>query len=100
MSVKASTFYKLERIYKGIANHRRIQILFYIESHENASLDEIVKITKCNIKTIAEHVRRLVIAGLVNKHYHGKFVRHSLSLYGTKMLEHIKTFSHSLRSVR
>jgi len=95
MAIYASTFHKLERIYKGVSNHRRIQILFYIESHENASLDEIVENTKCNIKTIAEHVRRLVIAGLVNKHYQGKFVRHSLSPYGIKMFKHIKTFSHS-----
>jgi DNA-binding MarR family transcriptional regulator len=86
---------QLERHFKGIANHRRIEILFLIEKNEGITLDQITKRLKCNIKTIAEHTRRLVQAGLVNKKYFKNTVKHSLSPYGLKMIKLIKLFSNS-----
>ena len=83
---------QLERIFKGIANHRRITILLYLDKNPGASLLEISTIFKCSMKTIAEHVRKLIIAGLVNKEYKGGSTQHYPSPYGTKVLNIIKKF--------
>ena len=56
------------------------------------TLDEIVKVMKANYYTIAEHVNRLKSAGLIIKKYQGRFVGHSLSPYGEKMVKILKGF--------
>ncbi len=86
---------QLERHFKGIANHRRIEILFLIAKNEKISLEGIADILKCNIKTTSEHTRKLVQAGLVNKQYKGRMVAHSLSPYGKKFVKFIEIFSNS-----
>ena len=86
---------QLERHFKGIANHRRIDIFLLVSEREGISLEDIAGELKCNFKTISEHARRLVQAGLVNKNYRGRSVAHSLSPYGKKFLKFITTFSHS-----
>lgn len=86
---------KLERHFKGVANHRRIQILLLVAKDPKLSLNDIVESTKGNIKTIAEHTRRLVLAGLVEKQHNGTLVEHSLTPYGKQFIEFIRTFSNS-----
>jgi DNA-binding MarR family transcriptional regulator len=83
---------QLERYFKGVANHRRIEILRLIAKNAGISLERIAEILNCNIKTISEHTRRLAQAGLVNKKYQGRVVSHYLSPYGKKFLDFIKTF--------
>ena len=80
----------MERHLKGMANHYRIEILLHIADNDGATLDDIVTALGANEKTLGEHTRRLSVAGLVNKKYHGKFVEHTLSPYG-------KTFVHFLQ---
>ncbi len=92
---KIKTSKQLERHFKGIANHRRIDILFLVRDFDGIILEEIAEKLKCNFKTISEHTRRLVQAGLLNKKYQGRVVAHSLSPYGQKLIEFIKTFQHS-----
>ncbi len=86
---------QLERHFKGIANHRRIDILFLIKNSDGITLEGISKNLKCNMKTISEHTKRLVQAGLVNKRYFKNTVKHSLTPYGGKMIKIIKLFSNS-----
>ncbi len=86
---------QLERHFKGVANHRRIEILLLVAKNEGISLEGIAEILNCNIKTISEHTRRLVQAGLLNKKYQGRLVIHSLSPYGKRFVQIIKTFQHS-----
>jgi DNA-binding MarR family transcriptional regulator len=93
--VKVKTSKQLERHIKGIANHRRIDILFLVNDSDGITLEQIAGKLKCNIKTISEHTRRLVQAGLMNKKYYGRSVAHNLSPYGQKLLRLIKTFSNS-----
>ena len=83
---------QLERHLKGIANHRRIEILRLVHKSEGIALEDIADTLHCNIKTISEHARRLVQAGLVNKKYEGRIVAHSLSPYGRKVLKFIDAF--------
>ena len=93
--IKTKTSKQLERHFKGIANHRRIDILFLVNDCEGIALETIADKLRCNFKTISEHTRRLVQAGLLNKKYQGRVVAHSLSPYGKKLIELIQTFSHS-----
>jgi len=83
---------QLERHLKGIANHRRIEILRLVEKFEGITLEDIAEKLDGNIKTISEHARRLVQAGLVNKKYVGRSVAHSLSPYGRRIVKFIDEF--------
>lgn len=83
---------KLERIFKGVANHRRIEILTLVEKEPGIALFMIAQKLDCNLKTIAEHTRRLVIAGLVDKKHLGNYVSHELSPYGEKVFVILKSF--------
>lgn len=89
---KRKTSQQLERHFKGIANHRRIDILFLVHKSDGITVDEISERLQCNFKTISEHTRRLTQAGLLNKKYRGREVTHSLSPYGQTILAFIKTF--------
>ena len=83
---------QLERHFKGVANHHRISILRLLEKHEGITLDAITQTLKANFKTMSEHTRKLVHAGLVNKQYKGRAVIHTLSPYGKIFLKFMKTF--------
>jgi predicted transcriptional regulator len=79
---KLKTAKQLERYFKGVANHRRISILLLVLKNPGISLDGISESLDCNFKTISEHTRRLVQAGLLNKNYKGNTVEHRISPYG------------------
>ena len=83
---------QLERHLKGISNHRRIDILRLVNKSDGITLEDIADELDCNIKTISEHTRRLVQAGLVNKKYRGRTVAHSLSPYGQRIVKFIDAF--------
>lgn len=89
------TSYRIERVFKGVANHWRVRILTIIARHDGIFLDDICDKLKCNVKTTSEHTRRLRIAGLINKHHEGSSVGHNLTPYGKKMLKVLKLFSNS-----
>ena len=91
----SKTAKQIERHIKGIANHRRIEILFLVADNSGITLDDIADRLHCNVKTISEHTRRLTLAGLVNKKYQGRSVSHTLSPYGKIFYKFITTFSHS-----
>ena len=83
---------QLERYFKGAANHRRIDIMFMVERNEGITVEEIAKALEANFKTISQHTRSLVHAGLLNKKYRGRQVTHSLSPYGKAFFRFMKTF--------
>jgi len=84
---------KLERHFKGVANHKRIQILLFVARRPGVIQEEIIDELKGNQKTVSEHVRRLVIAGLVEKSYAGRSLEHRLTPYGKIFVEFIRKFS-------
>lgn len=92
---KIKTAKQLERHFKGIANYHRIDILLLISRSRGISVDKISEALECNFKTVSEHTRRLVQAGLVNKNYQGRMVVHTLSPYGEIISKFITTFQHS-----
>lgn len=95
MQKKGKTAKQLERHFKGISNHRRIEILELIAKSNGITLEEIANSLNANLKTTSEHSRRLVQAGLINKKYRGREVAHSLSPYGKIFHKFITIFSHS-----
>lgn len=95
MAKNLKTAKQMERHFKGMANHRRIDILMLLAHSDELALDEIAGRLGCNFKTISEHTRRLAHAGLINKAYKGRFVIHTLSPYGKIFYGFLKTFRHS-----
>ncbi len=83
---------QLERHFKGVANHHRIEILRLLEKNDGLTLDAITQRLDANFKTMSEHTRKLVQAGLVNKKYQGRSVIHTLSPYGKNVITFMKTF--------
>jgi len=83
---------QLERYFKGAANHRRIDILALVDKREGINVEEIANNLKVNLKTVSQHTRSLVQAGLLNKSYNGRRVEHVLSPYGKAFLAFMKTF--------
>jgi DNA-binding transcriptional ArsR family regulator len=83
---------QLERYFKGAANHWRLAILLLVQKREGLTLDEIIHALNANQKTISQHTRVLVQAGLLNKEYVGRQVAHKLSPYGQRFVSFIKTF--------
>lgn len=54
-----------ERIFKGLANHRRLQILRILQNRGPVSLDKVAEICGIQPPTACEHARKLRLAGLV-----------------------------------
>jgi DNA-binding transcriptional ArsR family regulator len=82
---------QLERYFKGAANHRRIAILRTVEKSAGITVEMLADALGANIKTISQHTRSLVQAGLLNKQYRGRQVAHFLSPYGKSFLNFMKT---------
>lgn len=91
---KTKTSKQMERYLKGMANHRRIEILLCVGECDGITLEGIIRTLDANGKTIGEHTRRLFQAGLIDKKYRGKFVEHTLSPYGTIFVRFLRSFRH------
>lgn len=90
MKAKAGNTRSLERIVKGFANHRRIEIIDLLGREPELSVDEVATKLKINTKTASEHIRRLAIAGLVLKRSDGSFVRHKLTTRAQNILKFLR----------
>lgn len=77
------------RIGKGIASARRLAILELLAKRKDLSLKQIATDCRGDVRTIAEHVRKLTLAGLVMKRRAGPIVEHALSPRGRKVLRFI-----------
>lgn len=75
---------------KGVASRRRIAILLLLEKRPGISLLDVAEISKCNLKTTAVHVQRLVTAGLVVKERHTGIVPLRLTPRGRSVLRFLR----------
>jgi len=80
----------LERVVKGFANHRRIEIIELLKQKPELSVGEISIALEIELKTASEHLRRLTIAGLVLKRHEGREVRHALTSRARKTLTFLR----------
>lgn len=85
--IKAKEEYRLERIVKGFANHRRIEILALLSRQPELSVAEITEFLKINFKTASGHIQKLAMAGLVMKRSDTISIRHRLTARGEKILK-------------
>ena len=88
---KANQYRKLERIIKGFANHRRLEILELLRRTPELSVDEIAERLNSGYENISDHIRKLAIAGLVLKRGDGRHVRHKLTSRAHDVLTFCKT---------
>ncbi|MFZ3020366.1 MAG: MarR family transcriptional regulator [Minisyncoccia bacterium] len=82
---------ELERIVKGFANHRRIEILILLNNEPELSVQEIADRLKSEMKNISAHINKMAIAGLVMKRSDNKSVRHKLTKRGNSILKFVRT---------
>ena len=82
---------KIEKLTKGIANHRRVQIMDLLDRTPNLSVIAVADELNVNFKTISEHLRRLTFAELVMKRNMGNEVQHALSPRGKYTLKFLRT---------
>ncbi len=84
-------YHKLERAVRGFSNHRRIEIMVLLNKRPELSVMEISEMLKTNMKTAAEHIRRLAITGLVLKRASGNAVLHKLTPRAKSVLKFLRT---------
>ena len=84
---------KLERIIKGFANHRRLEMLLLMKQKPELSVEEIADALKMNYENASDHIRKLAIAGLVLKRYEGTSIRHKLTNRAEAVLTFCRTLS-------
>jgi len=77
--MKTINYHKIERVVKGFANHRRIQILDLLQKEPELSVDDITEKLRIGYENALDHIRKLAIAGLVMKRYEGTSVLHKLT---------------------
>lgn len=83
---------RVERVFKGVANHNRVKILDYIANGNDVTLWQISQALNIELKNASQHTARLEKAGLIEKHYFGPSVIHTLTPYGESIYKYIKTF--------
>ena len=87
-----NNYRRLERVVKGFANHRRLEILYLLHKEPELSLEDISERLNIGYENAYEHLRKLAISGLILKRNDARNVRHKL----TPRAEHILTFCKTL----
>jgi DNA-binding transcriptional ArsR family regulator len=82
---------QLERIVKGFANHRRLDILELLQHKPELSVEEIAEKLSIGYINASDHIRKLALAGLVLKRSDGKAIRHKLTARAKVILTFCKT---------
>jgi DNA-binding transcriptional ArsR family regulator len=86
MASEPMNYRAIERMVKGFANHRRIEILALLHQKPELSVEDISERLKIGYENASDHVRKLAIAGLVMKRNDGPSVRHKLTPRGESIL--------------
>ena len=72
-------FRHMERIVKGFANYRRLEILELLHAKPNQTIEEISELIKSGYENTSDHLRKMNAAGLLLKRNQGPSVLHRLS---------------------
>ncbi len=80
------SYRKLERIIKGFANHRRLQILDLLKREPELSVEDVSERLRIGYENASDHLRKLAVAGLVLKRNEGSSVRHKLTTRAESIL--------------
>ena len=91
-SHKVKTPKQMERHFKGIANHRRIQIILLVRDKPSISLDKITEVLDANYKTMGGHISRLISSGLISRGQSGERAQYNITPYGKTFCNFIDDF--------
>ena len=83
----------LERIVKGVANHRRIGILEKLNGHPGMTVGELSEAFGIDIRTCSVHLKKMTDAGVIIKRSAGREVQHELTPLGGKLLTFLKSIN-------
>ena len=81
---------ELERIVKGFANHRRLQVLELLYQEPELSVMEVAQKIKSDIKNVSAHINKMATAGLLMKRNDMNMVRHKLTKRGKSILQFVR----------
>jgi len=81
----------LERMVRGFANQRRIEMIELIGKNPELSLSEIAGELKINLKTSSGHLMRLIVAGMIMKKSNKNKIMHKLSGRGELVLKFLNS---------
>ena len=76
---EGKSYRRLERVIKGFANHRRLEILDLLKKQPELSVEEISEKLGIGYENASDHIRKLAVAGLVLKRNEGSAVRHKIT---------------------
>jgi len=83
---------RLERVVKGFASHRRIQILELLEAQPELTLQQVANTLRISNRTASEHIRKAAASGLILKqHRGGREVHHRLSARAIAVLQFLRS---------
>jgi len=83
----------LERVIKGFANQRRIRVLMLLSNEPELPLCDICKRIKMSRTAGSDHVRKLVLSGLVVQRQQKRYVHHKVTDRGLRVLAFLKTLN-------
>ena len=90
-NIPTSNFRRLERVVKGFANHRRLEILNLLHKDPELSVEDISERLHIGYENASDHLRKMAIAGLILKRNEGNNVRHKLTERAESILVFCKT---------
>ena len=79
MKYEANKYRALERVIKGFANHRRLQIMELLDREPELSVSNISEKLKIGYENTSDHISKMAASGLVLKKNRGVEVVHKLS---------------------
>lgn len=90
MKNQAGEYRRLERIVKGFASHRRLQMLDLLHRSPNLSVSQVAERLHTGYINTSDHLRKMAIAGLISKHNQEASILHKLTPRGAIILEFCK----------
>ncbi len=79
----------LEKIFKALANRRRIAIIKYLKNRNGASVGSIAGAIKLSFKATSKHLNILATAGFLEKEQKGLLMFYTLSADQPGYLKHL-----------
>ena len=70
---------EIERVYKAVANRKRVLIVRYLQAVRTATVGDIAKAIRLSFKATSRHLQLLSGTGYVTSEQHGLYVYYSLS---------------------
>ena len=86
-----SNYRRLERVVKGFANHRRLEILNLLHKSPELSVEDISERLNIGYENASDHLRKMAIAGLILKRNERNNVGHKLTPRAESILVFCKT---------